>query len=459
MLVEHYPTDKRFEEIAKHFPKMNAELEKIDRYLEDEKLYRMIRADLSKRYPKTMETGRNSTPVEVVLRMLVVRRLYGYSYEETVERVRDSLSCRQFCRVYLEDVPVDTTLIRWANLIQPKTLEKFNERIIQLAVEQKVTNGRKLRTDGTVVESNIRPPSDGRLLADSVRVLARSVARGQTILKAAKQKLLSEFEDLTRNAKGLARKIGETLRSKKEEAQVAGRQQYEKLLDMTKQTIDWAVQTQKQLQKQSQQKAKQLAETLNTFIPRARQVIDQATRRVLKGEQVPATEKIVSIFEAHTNIIRRGKEAKPVEYGHKLWLNEVEGGLVSHYRILDGNPSDEKQWKPSLKAHIKTFQHPPIQASADRGLSSDPNETLAHELGVRYVVIPKRGYRSKARLQHEHKAWFVKGRHWYAGVEGRISVLKRAHGLGRCLNHGETGFQGWVGWGVIAGNLAVLGRT
>ena len=110
-------------------------------------------------------------------------------------------------------------------------------------------------------------------------------------------------------------------------------------------------------------------------------------------------------------------------------------------------------------AHIKTFQHPPGQASANRGLSSDPNEKLAHDLGVRHVVIPKRGYRSKARVQHEHKAWFVKGRHWHAGVEGRISVLKRAHGLGRCRNHGRSGFQCWVGWGVIAGNLAVLGRT
>ena len=199
--------------------------------------------------------------------------------------------------------------------------------------------------------------------------------------------------------------------------------------------------------------------TFNHFIPLARQVIQQTTRRILKGEQVPAKEKIVSIFEEHTDIIVRGKEAKPVEYGHKIWLNEVEGGLVSHYRILDGNPSEEKQWKPSLQAHIKTFQHPPVQASADRGLSSDPNEKLAHGLGVRYVVIPKRGYRSKARLKHEHKPWFVKGRHWHAGVEGRISVLKRAHGLGRCLNHGETGFQCWVGWGVIAGNLAVLGRT
>jgi len=278
-------------------------------------------------------------------------------------------------------------------------------------------------------------------------------------LKASKQKVVEEFEDFTQSAKGIARKIGETLRSKKEEAQTAGRQQYKKLLALTEQTIDWAVQTQKQLQKQSQQSAKRLAETLTNFIPLARQVIQQATRRVLQAEQVPASEKIVSIFEEHTDIIRRGKEARPVEYGHKIWLNEVEGGIVSHYRILDGNPSDEKQWKPSLQAHISTFQQPPLQASADRGLSSDPNEKLAHDLGVRHVVIPKRGYRSKARLKHEHKAWFVKGRYWHAGVEGRISVLKRAHGLGRCLAHGLSGFHCWVGWGVIAGNLAVLGRA
>ena len=397
MLREHYPLDKLFEEILGYVPDLSPELKKIDGYLEDEKLYRLIKKDLSVRRPKTMQTGRNSTPVDVILRMLVVKRLYGTSYEETERQVSDSLRLRQFCRVYLNAVPDDTTLIRWAKLIQPKTLEKFNQRIVQLAIERKVTRGRKMRTDGTVVESNIHPPSDGRLLADSVRVLARSLARGQTILKAAKQKVLSEFEDFTQTAKGLARKIGETLRSKKEAAQQAGRQQYERLLGMTEQTIDWAVQTQRQLQKQSQQKAKRLAETLNTFIPRARRVIQQTTRRILQGEQVPAAEKIVSLFEEHTDIIRRGKEAKPVEYGHKLWLNEVEGGIVSHYRVLDGNPSDEKQWTPSLKAHIQTFQHPPIQASADRGLSSDPNEKLAHDLGVRYVVIPKRGYRTKAR--------------------------------------------------------------
>lgn len=459
MLREHYPVDKLFEEILGYVPDLSPELMKIDTYLEDEKLYRLIKKDLSQRRPKTLQTGRNSTPVDVVLRMLVVKRLYGYSYEETERHVSDSLRLRQFCRVYLNAVPDDTTLIRWANLIQPKTLEKFNQRITQLALERKVTRGRKLRTDGTVVESNIRPPSDSRLLADSVRVLARNVARGRTLLKAAKRKVQEEFEDFTQRAKGLSHKIGETLRSQKEAARSAGRRHYEQLLAMTEQTIDWAVATQKQLQQQTQRSAKRLAEILTTFIPRAQQVIKQATRRVLQGEQVPASEKIVSIFEEHTDIIRRGKESRPVEYGHKIWLNEVEGGIVSHYHILDGNPSDEKQWKPSLKAHLATFQQPPLQASADRGLSSEPNDKLAHDLGVQHVVIPKRGYRSKARLEHEHKAWFVKGRRWHAGIEGRISVLKRAHGLGRCLAHGLIGFHSWVGWGVIAGNLAVLGRT
>ena len=456
MLVEHYPTDKRFEELLGYFPELSLELKKIDVYLEDEKLYRLIRDDLSKRYPKTKETGRNSTPVEVVLRMLVVRRLYSYSYEETVERVQDSLSLRQFCRVYLHDVPVDTTLIRCANVIQPKTLEKFNERIIELAVERKVTRGRKLRTDGTVVESNIRPPSDNRLLADGVRVLARTVVRARELLK---QTIQPPFEDFTQTAKQLARQIGETLRKKTDVAKSAGRQQYQELLEMTRKTVTWAHQTKKQLRSSCEAKAQRLVQTFETFLQRTEQVIDQTIRRILQGEQVPASEKIVSLFEEHTDIICRGKESRPVEYGHKIWLNEVEGGLVSHYRILDGNPSDEDQWKPSLKAHLKTFHQPPQQASGDRGLFSEPNEQLAHDLGVKRVILPKRGYRSKTRLKHEHKAWFVKGRHWHAGVEGRISVLKRAHDLGRCLAHGLNSFKCWVGWGIIAGNLAVLGRT
>jgi IS5 family transposase len=306
------------------------------------------------------------------------------------------------------------------------------------------------------VESNIRAPSDNRLLADSVRVLARTVVHARELLQ---QNVQEPFEDFTQAAKQVARQIGETLRKRTDAAKEIGRQQYEKLLEMTEKTMESARYIQKQLTERQEPKAKQLQQKLETFLPRAEQVINQTTRRILQGEQVPASEKIVSLFEEHTDIICRGKESRPVEYGHKIWLNEVEGGLVSHYRILDGNPSDEEQWKPSLKAHCKTFQQPPLQASGDRGLYSTSNEQLAHDLGVKRVILPHRGHPSKARLKHEHKAWFVKGRHWHAGVEGRISVLKRAHDLGRCLAHGLNGFQCWVGWGIIAGNLAVLGRT
>jgi IS5 family transposase len=263
MLVEQYPTDKRFEELLGYVPEIWPELRKIDEYLDDEKLYRMIRADLSQRYPKTRETGRNSTPVEVVLRMLVVKRLYGYSYEETERTVRDSLSLRWFCRVYLLDVPDDTTLIRWAKVIQPKTLEKFNERIVQLAVERKVTQGRKLRTDGTVVEANIRPPSDNRLLADGVRVLARTVVRARELMKDTIQE---PFEDFTQTAKQLARQIGETLRKKTETAKTAGRQQYQELLEMTRKTVTWAHQTKKHLRSSCEAKVQRLAQTLETFL-------------------------------------------------------------------------------------------------------------------------------------------------------------------------------------------------
>ena len=459
MLREHYPIDKLFDEIAVHFPAMDPILAKIDGYLEDEELYQLIKGDLSKRRPKTMNTGRNSTPVEVTLRMLVVKRLYRYSYAETERYVSDSLVLRQFCRVYLNRVPDDTTLIRLANLIQAETLEKFNARITELALKSKVTKGKKLRTDGTVVETNIHAPSDSRQLADSVRVLARTIGRARKVLQTVKEGATDVVEDFTATARRAARKIGEILRKRSDEAKEAGKQQYQELLDMTEKTIQQAAQTSEQLGQQIGKAAQRLKRTLATFIPLAEKVVDQTKRRILNDEKVPAQEKVVSIFEPHTDIICRGKESHPVEYGHKVWLNEVDGGIVTHFRILDGNPNDETQWEPSLNAHVESFGHPPEQASADRGLYSAPNEKFAKHLGIQHVVLPKRGYKSKQRREHESQEWFVQGRKWHAGVEGRISVLKRAHGLGRCLNHGLPGFERWIGWGVIAGNLAVMGRA
>jgi transposase, IS5 family len=183
MLQDRYEIDKLFDSTLKLTNQMDPVLAEIDQLLEDEALYQLIRNDLAKRYPMTEQTGRNSTPVEVILRMLAVKRLYGLSYEQTEYQVRDSLVLRKFCRVYFNEVPDDTTLIRWAGLIQPETLERFNHRLTELATQLKVTKGRKLRTDGTVVETNIHHPSDSSLLADSVRVLGRTLGRARSLLQ------------------------------------------------------------------------------------------------------------------------------------------------------------------------------------------------------------------------------------------------------------------------------------
>ena len=181
MLRDSYEEDKVFAEIIQLVPQMEFGLTAIDQYLEDEKLFQLIRADFSKRWKNTLLTGRNSTPVEVVLRMLVVKRLYQYSYEETERIVSDSLTLRQFCRLYLNEAPDSKTIMRWNNLLCGETLEKFNTRVAELAAQRQITKGKKLRTDGTVVESNIHPPSDSRQLADSVRVLERTVQRAQSL--------------------------------------------------------------------------------------------------------------------------------------------------------------------------------------------------------------------------------------------------------------------------------------
>lgn len=458
MLQDRYETDKLFESILKLTNQMDPILSEIDQLLDDEALYQLIRNDLAKRFPQTEVTGRNSTPVEVVLRMLAVRRLYRLSYEQTEYQVRDSLVLRQFCRVYLQDVPDDTTLIRWAGLIQPGTLEQFNVRLTELACQLKVTRGRKLRTDGTVVETNIHPPSDSSLLADSVRVLGRTLSRAKKALGQQAELGQAVFRNRTRSARRYARQVGEAMRRRSEQAKSEGKKAYRKLIQVTQATIEQAQQVLPGLQEQATHQAKKLVQTLETFLPRAQRVVTQTVRRVLQQEKVPASEKIVSIFEAHTDIIRRNKAHKPTEYGHKVWLDEVDGGILSRWDVLSGNPNDDQQWLPSLDHHIQRFGSAPWQASADRGVHSDENEDQAQERGVQRVILPKPGKRSEARLNHERQAWFKRGRKWHNGVEGRISVLKRCHELNRCRDHGQEGFDKWVGWGVITANLKIMGR-
>jgi IS5 family transposase len=455
MLIEKYEKDNILTRIPGLTLKLHPELAAIDAVLEDEELFCMIRDDLSQRYPKTLAAGRHSTPVEVILRMLAVRHLYDLSYAQTETQVADSLVLRQFCRVYFHAVADHTTLCKWAQLIQPETLRAFNERVLSIAVGKKLTCGRKLRMDGMVVETNIHHPTDSRLMADSVRVIGRSLRRARTVVGETAGLAKQVFRNRTRSARRAARQIAQLSRRGRQHTHST----YRRLVHITRKTVQQAEQVMEALQAHAREEGQAVIETLETFLPRAQQVIDQTVRRVFDGEQVPASEKIVSIFESHTDIIRRGKPNKETEFGHKVWLGEVEGGFISQYRVLEGNPADDAQWEPTLEQHIHQFGHPPWQASGDRGVFSADNEAAAERLEVQRIILPKPGRKSDARKQWERQRWFRRGRRFHAGIEGRISVVRRKYGLNRCRDKGHTGFDRWVGWGVIANNLTILGRS
>jgi IS5 family transposase len=454
MLIEKYEPVNLFELVPL---KRDPILDQLDQLLDEDKLFQAVKADLARRHPHTLTRGRHSTPVEVILRMLVVKHLYKWSYEKTEQFVADSIILRQFCRVYLEQVPDDSTLIKWANLLQPETLHRLLEHVVAMAQRLKVTRGRKLRTDGTVVESNIHHPTDSGLLVDGVRVISRTLGRARKVIESAAaqvgQVAQQVFRNRLRSARNRAREISRITRSKSEEAKDRCRRTYQKLVRVTQASIKQAQQAITLLRQVASLEAQGLAAELAHFVPLVEQVIQQTVRRVVEGEKVPAQEKLVSIFEPHTDIICRGKKGRPVEFGHKIWLDEVDGGIISDYRVLEGNPNDQTQWLPSLKHHQALFEHPPDQASGDRGLYSPDNEAQAKQMGVRRVILPKPGYRSARRKEHERQRWFRRGRRYHHGIEGRISVVKRRHGLDRCLYHGEDGFERWVGWGIITHDL------
>jgi IS5 family transposase len=462
MLRDRYDPLNLFEYIPALAMETDAVLTHLDTLLDDDVLFQAIKHDLSRRFPRTSSFGRPSTPVEVILRMLIVKHLYDWSYEQVEHWVSDSLVLRQFCRVYAERVPDDTTLLRWANLIRPATLQRLLDHVVQMARRRHVTRGRKLRLDSTVVETNIHYPVDSTLLADGVRVLTRTIQRAKPILHDTVERARTLFRNRTRSVRRVTKQLIDAARRRSEQAAQEVQDCYQHLLALTQQVVAQAEQVQQHLQTHPQQPtegtAQRLVETLQTFLPRVKQVIDQTMRRVMQGEKVSAGEKLLSIFEAHTAIIRKGKAGKPTEFGRVLWLGESEGGIITQARILEGNPDDASEFIPSLDVHCEQFGRPPKLVAGDGKLATATNEQAAQQRGVARVVLPRPGRKTPTRLAHERQGWFRRGRNWRAGIEGRISGLKRRHGLDSCGYHGHEGMERWVGWGVIAHDLRMIAQ-
>ncbi|QDV34392.1 ISNCY family transposase [Tautonia plasticadhaerens] len=456
MLGNRYSRTDLFALVPQLDLRFEPQLEQLDRLLDDDELFDRVRDDLARRHPKTRSRGRPSTPVEVILRMLVVMRLYGWSYAQAEYFVNDSLVLRQFCRAYLEKVPDDTALIRWASTIGPETLQALNDRVVQLARGLKVTRGRKLRVDTTAVETDIHFPTDSGLPGDGVRVVSRLLRRAKAALGEAAAGLGEAFRSRVRTVRTLSQQLHRLARRKGDQGRAAMKAAYGRLIATARRTGAQGKRVLKALRGRADEPAtRRLAARLEEVLPRLSQGIRQAERRVLEGESVPAGEKLLSLFEPHTQVIPRFKAGKAVEFGRKLRLDEVEGGLISGYAILErGGGQDQPHLPDSLANHRRQFGRPPDLLAGDRGLESAENERLAREAGVRHVALPHVGKAPPGRRAEERGRRFKRAYRFRAGIEGRIHVLRRDYGLKRCRYRGERGFGRWAGWGILAHNLA-----
>jgi IS5 family transposase len=426
-------------------------LEKISDFLDDhDELVKLVRVDLE-RGLKDPETGRPGITPDQVLRSLLLMRIKNWDYRELRERINDGYTLRRFTGFYSAPVPVHNAFNQAFNRLTPATIEKLNDAVIAAAVQDDLEDGKKLRIDTTVVETDIHWPTDATLLWDTVRVLTRLI--GQFRVLAPRQ--VPRFANRKLSARRRMQKLQRMTASQRETQQVSA---YKELLSITQEVLTNARRTLDATApyhpKNSMDMIEELRQELTDYCALADRVIDQARRRVLYGEQVPVAEKIYSIFEPHTDLIKRGKINKPVEFGHKVFLAESARGLITQYCVLKGNPSDEDHVESALNAHRKTFGSVPDVFATDRGFDNEKNQKTCRNARIRCASIPQRGGKKTAKRQaFEKSADFKKAQRFRAGIEGRISVLFRGRGMKRCLARGLDRFQAFIGFAVLTNNL------
>ena len=433
-----------------------AALRRIDQLIDDEALVEVIATALEQRYPKSRRRGRLGTPAEVVLRMLILKHLNRWSYAQLEHEVRANLVYRAFARIGCGAGPDQKTILKIANALGPAVIAQLHQRVVTLAQAAGTTTGRRLRVDTTVVETNIHHPTDSSLLADGVRVVTRVVKTLEGLVGAGARAMRDRARSVTRRVL----EIQYAARSPQTRDRLGD--SYRRLVATTRAVLRDAA----TMQRRAAQRVRRVAQAtqrrvvraqaqLTTMIPLVERVVEQTTQRVFHGDtHVP--EKVVSLFEPHTTPIRKGKIVTPTEFGQLVSIQEADGQIVTAYAVHDGRPADVTLWEPALHAHIQIFGKAPHLAVADRGFASAANEAAATARGVRRVALPRPGTKTPARRAHERQRWFRRALRWRVGCEGRISVLKRRHGLRRCLYHGRDGVERWVGLGVLANNLVVM---
>jgi len=424
--------------------------------LEDDALLLIIQQELAKRCKKSKTRGRKATPAEVILRMLLLKHVRDWSYEVLSREVRANLVYREFTRIGGEKVPDDRTMGNLARQLGPEVIEQLHRRVVQIAQENKIVTGRKMRVDTTVVETDVHYPTDSSLLGDGVRVLTRIMKKVTAVVGKAG----TQMRDRSRSAKLKVLAIARASRNKTEQGRQKMKKAYCQLLEITSRVTGQAKKFSREIAGRVKRgnlavlnKAKK---QLDEMIPRVQQVLRQTRERVLRGN-TKADGKLLSVFETHTEVIRKGKAHKPNEFGKLVLIQEAENQIVTHYQVCDQRPADSTLLEGCLEQHVEQFGRAPQRVAADPGFFSAANESKAEQMGVNRVSIPSHDTKSPARKQRQKQRWFKKLQKWRTGCEGRISVLKRRHGLRRSLYRGPDGIRRWVGLGVIADNMIHIG--
>lgn len=393
---------------------------------------------------KSTKAGRAGLSGEQVLRAALLKQMHGWSYEDLAFHLADSPTFRTFCRIgMMERAPKRSALAENIKRVKPETFERVNEMVVVRAKKLGVESGRKVRIDSTVIDANIHKPLDSNLLFDVVRVLTRLLKRGRELsvqvvfsnhTKRAKRRMLD-----VHNARSMVHRVPI----------------YRELVQIARWTIDYALQAAKTLNQLSNVSAWGLGAALEHYIKLGNKVVDQTERRVFNEQSVPATEKLVSIFEPHTDVIV--KDQRQTLYGHKVFLNVGASGLIIDMLMERGNPADATHAIPMLERHRQMMGSAPEQAAFDAGFTSTANIEAARKLGVKDASFAKKGtieVLEGVRSPKQHK----KLQRFRAGVEGIISFTKRCFGFDRCLWRGYSSFWAYAWASVVSTNVLLLAR-
>lgn len=430
-----------------------AEWENISRILDDNPtIYDLVLQDLI-RGVKNRNTGAEGMSAEQVVRAAIIKQTEEFSYEDLAFHILDSRCYRSFCRIGITHKGFQkSALCNNIKAISPETWEAISRVVVTYAKDKKIERGREARMDCTVVSSNIHKPFDSTLLFDSVRVLTRML--GQTNERFKDVNI--SFSDHTRRAKrrvlGVMNANNKKVRTKK----------YEDLLKVTNKTVSYAETAVSLLEEFSfkyphlMDPAQSVAEELKRIIELTHRVIDQTTRRVMHGESVPSSEKIVSIFEPHTDIIKKDK--RDTFYGHKVCLSSGSSNLITDCLIVDGNPKDSNLTDDMLDRQEEIYGRYPLKVAMDGGFASTENVESAKGKGVKDVCFAKRrGIEIEDMCRSEYV--YKRLRRFRAGVESGISWLKRCFGFAVCTWKTLRSFKSYVWASIVSINLLTLARS